>query len=244
MAFLAPALPFITKALPAIGSIAGGLLGSKKAPSQGPGTGQPTTTTATPAGLPAELSSLFSSGNNAALTDFIRSGSADPNQELGRNLLGRTIAGQFLDPGNNPGLQSVLSRGANTIGQQLDTRFGTAGRDISASEPAFTDKFGSFTGDVLFNNFNAERGRQDNALSRIQDLNPIDQLLGRSGTLSQLLFGNQSTISPLQQDRLAGGVGGASVGSAVGRTAGDFLSGLSKPGPQASSGGGGRISGA
>jgi hypothetical protein len=219
MGFLAPALP-------AIGTIAGGLFGGRSGPSQQTAQQVPT--------LPPALQQLFNTTQGAATQDLERSGTFDPNQDLARGLIGSTLSGQFLDPFNNPGLQNILQRGADTIGQQTNTRFGSAGRDVNSTGglPVFADRFGSFTGDVLFNNFNAERGRQDAALNQVSNFNPIDQFIRRTSGLPGFISGQNTTV-PLHQDRLAGFLGGAGAG----RQAGEFLGGLGKQGANTSSAG-------
>jgi hypothetical protein len=205
MGFLAPALP-------AIATVAGGLLGGRKGPSQ--------QTVTQEASVPQQLLPGFNDALRSVLGQFGQSGSASGfeniNQPLGRNLIGRTIAGQFLDPFQNPGLQGVLDRGGDFIKQRLNTDFARSGRDLGAARPAAADELGAFTSNTLFNNFNAERGRQQAALGQVGAFDPTNNFLDRFGALSNVASGNQATTVPLSQDRLSGALGGAQAGGAVG----------------------------
>jgi hypothetical protein len=213
---MGPVAPFIAP----IATLAGGLLGSRKGPTQ--------QTVTQEASVPQQLLPGFNDALRSILGQFGQSGSASGfeniNQPLGRNLIGRTLSGQFLDPFQNPGLQGVLDRGGDFIKQRLNTDFARSGRDLGAGRPAAADALGSFTSNLLFNNFNAERARQQGALGQVGSFDPTNNFLDRFGVLSNVASGNQSTTVPLSQDRLSGALGGIQAGGAVG----DILSGIFK----------------
>jgi len=222
---MAQVVPFI----PAIASVAGAVLGSRSGPSQ--------QTTTTEASVPTQLLPGFNPALSATTGQFNSAGGGSQenfNQPLGRNLIGRTLSGQFLDPSNNPGLQGVLDRGGDFIQNRLNTDFARSGRDLEAATPAAADALGTFTSDVLFNNFNAERARQQGALGNVGSFDPLTQFLDRFGALSNVAHGNQSTSNPLFQDRLAGGIGGFQAGTAVGGSVQDILNEIFKNNPSSS----------
>ncbi len=201
-------------ALPLVGTLAGGLLGGSKGPSQ--------QTTTQEASVPGQLLPGFNLGNNAAMSQFQGAGTGENfNQPLSRNLIGRTLSGQFLDPNNNPGLQGVLKRGGDFIQNRLNTDFAGSGRDLNAARPAAADALGTFTSSILDKNFSRERGFQNAALDRVNASDPLNQFLDRFSSLGGA-FGNQSTSQPLSQDRLSGGLGGAFAGGQIG----DILGGM------------------
>jgi hypothetical protein len=168
-------------------------------------------------------SSALNQANNAG----VGSGFENFNQPLGRNLIGRTLAGQFLDPFQNPGLQGVLDRGANFIQNRLNTDFAASGRNLGAAQPAAADALGTFTSNLLFNNFNAERARQQGALGQVGAFDPTNQFFGRLGTLGNIASGNPTTtqISP-GGDRLAGALGGLQAGAGLGSELEGLLGGI------------------
>jgi hypothetical protein len=183
----------------------------------------------------------FSQAQNAASGQFQNAGGGqfeNFNQPLARNLVGRTLAGQFLDPFQNPGLQGVLDRGGNFIQNRLNTDFAGAGRNLGAARPAAADLLGTFTSNTLFNNFNAERARQQNALGSVQSFDPTQQFFDRLNALSAAAQGNSTSTAPFAQDRVAGALGGLQTGQAIG----DILGGIFK-GSGSGSGGFGTGSG-
>jgi hypothetical protein len=226
---MGPVLPFVGPAL----GIAGAIKGSRDA-------GPAQQTTNTQVDVPGRILPQFNTAQGAINNQFLNAGGGSGfenfNQPLGRNLIGRTLAGQFLDPFNNPGLQGTLNRGADFIQNRLNTDFGAAGRNLGAARPAAADALGTFTSDLLFRNFNAERGRQQGALGDVAGFDPTNQFLGRLGGLSNIAQGNQSLteISP-GGDRLAGALGGLQAGAGLGGNLGTLLGGIF---PSNSGGGG------
>jgi hypothetical protein len=211
MGFLAPALPLI-------GTVAGGLLGGRRGPSSQASTVEQD--------VPARLLPQFGLGQGAAASQFGQHGFGQQenfNQPLGRNLIGRTIAGQFLDPFQNPGLQGILDRGGDFIQNRLNTDFAGSGRNLGAARPAAADALGTFTSQTLFNNFNAERARQQGALGLVPSFDPTNQFFDRLNALQAAAQGNSVVTQPLSQDRLAGALGGASAGNQIGNILGGMF---------------------
>jgi hypothetical protein len=169
---------------------------------------------------------LFNQGFRATGNQFSQAG-GDTGLENFNQPLGRTLAGQFLDPFQNPGLQGVLDRGGDFIQNRLNTDFASSGRNLDAARPAAADALGTFTSNLLFNNFNAERQRQQSALNQVPAFDPTDTFLSRLGGLSNVAQGNQaiSQRSP-GGDPLAGALGGLQAGLGLGNQLGGLLGGL------------------
>lgn len=218
---MGPVVPFIGPAL----GVAGAIAGSRSGGSQPQ---QTTTQTDVPGRILPQFNLAQSAIQNQALNAGVGTGFENFNQPLARNLLGRTMAGQFLDPFQNPGLQGILDRGGDFIQNRLNTDFGAAGRNLGAARPAAADALGTFTSNLLFNNFNAERARQQEAINAVQTLDPTNQFIGRLANLGGIAQGNTTTVAPpLRGDRLAGALGGLQAGQAVG----DILGGIFRPAP-------------
>jgi hypothetical protein len=129
-----------------------------------------------------------------------------------RDVLGRTLAGDYLDPSTNPWLDATYDKAAgavtrnfnNAVLPAIDTRFATAGRTGGGAYRFAQDSAVGNLGrsladlgvDVYGGNYQAERGRQDTAardpgsLSAADygDINALGQVGGQREQRSQALL--------------------------------------------------------
>jgi hypothetical protein len=104
----------------------------------------------------------------------------------GRDVLGQTLRGDFMLPGSNPFLQGTFDRGADAIQQRMDSQFSGGGRNLGASKPGVQEDLSSFANQLFGGNYQAERGRQDNALNQVSQFDPINQFIQRLGPLANI----------------------------------------------------------
>ena len=102
----------------------------------------------------------------------------------GRDVLGQTLRGDFLNA--NPYLDETFNRGADAIQQRLDTQFSGGGRNLGASKAPATADLSSFANQLYGGNYQAERGRMDNALGQVSQFDPLNQLIQRLGPLANI----------------------------------------------------------
>ena len=102
----------------------------------------------------------------------------------GRDVLGQTLRGDFLNA--NPYLDETFNRGADAIQQRLDTQFAGGGRNLGASKAPATADLSSFANQLYGGNYQAERGRMDNALGRVSQFDSLNQLIGQLGPLANI----------------------------------------------------------
>ena len=160
-----------------------------------------------------------------------------------------TINGDYLY--GNPGFNAAYQAAANKIIPQVDSAFASGGR--YGSGLAETAKAGAL-GDAFAGLYNAERGRQQNAVSMAPNLAAQDYFdysqLADVGAQRQALAqqqldspftrlqryasviqpgagigGTSTQTSPLYKNRLSGALGGALVGSQVGGPWGALIGG-------------------
>ncbi len=118
------------------------------------------------------------------------------------DLTGSTLAGDFLSPDSNPFLMDIFNRGADTITNRLNTSFAGAGRDLGAARPAAKQEFSDLFANLFGGNFQAERGRQERALTAAQGLDPINQLINRLAALTPNAGGITTSTQPVFQTGL------------------------------------------
>lgn len=149
----------------------------------------------------ADLSRLFAglSGTEQGLVDRAGTLAGQPSQlQLqGRNVLGQTLQGDFIDPQTNPFLQSTLDTATRRINEQnqlqnsaLIGQFKRAGQTLR-SDPdrvgssAFLNQarlaerdrlnaIGDVTGNILNQNFQNERNRQQQAVGLAENITSQD----------------------------------------------------------------------
>ena len=166
-----------------------------------------------------ELQSLFNqgqggaSGKTAAGTQalFDRGQQGNPLTGQAQDLTSRTISGEYLDPDRNKWLQQTFDRAADLTQTRLDTEFAGGGRNLGAAKPARSDELQTLTSNIFGGNYQAERGRQENAVNQavplaqndFRDIQamidsgslPIDQFIDR---LSALIPGAGGTTKSTQ----------------------------------------------
>lgn len=112
-----------------------------------------------------------------------------------RNLAEQTIGGQFLGP--NPYLDSVINQGANQIQNQVQSRFAGSGRNVGgpAAQRQFADTLTQFAAPLYAQNYESERGRQQNALFQSSQFDPLNQFIARLGPLAAAAGSDISSTS-------------------------------------------------
>lgn len=83
-----------------------------------------------------------------------------------QGLTEQTIRGDFLSPDSNPFLQGTFDRAADLTRGRLDTEFAGAGRNLGASKPARSEELQTLASNIFGGNFQAERGRQQDAVNQ------------------------------------------------------------------------------
>lgn len=153
-----------------------------------------------------------------------------PQADQAQGYYGDVLSGKFLDPSNNPGLQSVLQRMRGDVTDQVNSQFSMAGRYGSdAHVGRLTDSLADAEGGILMDQYNRERGFQDQAgtiPAQIQN-QTLAQLLQGSGLGAELpytgtnaLSGGLSALFSGGTQKQSNGIGGVlqgvgSIGSAA-----------------------------
>ena len=114
-----------------------------------------------------------------------------------QDLLSRTIGGDFLSPDSNPHLMSLFNRGADTIGQRLNTQFGGAGRDLNAAAPGAKQEFSDLFANLFGGNFQQERNRQMGAIDQAQGLDPLNRIINQVAGVIPGAGGSTQSTQPV-----------------------------------------------
>lgn len=97
----------------------------------------------------------------------------DPTFNSSNSLLQQEISGQFLDPKNNPGLQSVINETKANVLPQIQSGFDAGGRmDSGLATRAAASGLGGAVGNILYQNYAQERQNQ-NAAAALASQNQI-----------------------------------------------------------------------
>lgn len=96
-----------------------------------------------------------------------------------QNLVSDTLRGDYLNPDTNPYLQQTFNRAADLTQGRLDTQFSGAGRNLGASYPARSEELQTLASNIFGGNYQAERGRQDAAVTSAQGLDPLNMMINR-----------------------------------------------------------------
>lgn len=105
-----------------------------------------------------------------------------------RNLANRTLAGDYLNPlQNNTALAGLINNQAHNIQQQVQSRFGAAGRNVGGPgvQRQFADTLAQVSNPLIAQNYENERGRQFNTMFASSQFDPLMQFIQRQGLLSQ-----------------------------------------------------------
>ncbi len=125
----------------------------------------------------------ISQGELAGIDQITGQAAGSPNEALASDLLAQTLRGDFTTPGTNPALADVIRFTTQNINEQfnrqdLESRslFARAGQRLPESSPfaqaqaqsnvGRLDAIGEQTANILFGNFEAERGRQVQAVEQ------------------------------------------------------------------------------
>lgn len=125
--------------------------------------------------FPGQMVAPFSPETQQAFqlqTQRALSGSPLTNAAQGQQLA--TINGQYLDPNNNPGLQTVLNRTIASVAPQISAQFANAGQGGALQGRAMGLGLGDALGSILYNNYNNERGIQNAAAQGSPNLANVD----------------------------------------------------------------------
>ena len=136
-----------------------------------------------------------------------------------RDYYGDVLSGKYLDPSNNPGLDSILSRLKRDITGDVNSNFSLAGRYGSgAHSDILSRNLAEQEGAILSDQYNRERGFMDSAASTVPQLeaSQLAQLLQTAGLGAELPYtGTNSLASALAAlfsggtQKQSGGIGGA-----------------------------------
>jgi hypothetical protein len=175
-----------------------------------------------------------------------------PVNAAAQNLATGTLRGDFLN--SNPYLDATFQRGANQIGNNLDTLFARSGRDLVGQAPARGEALASYATQLYGGNYANERQNQQQAMAfaptlAAQDYVDTAQLRDVGSTVENLAqqqaldaqrrfdfeqmrpelaldafnrriaggaSGYNQQVQPMYQNRGAGALGGALVGSQLG----------------------------
>lgn len=115
-----------------------------------------------------------------------RARGGSPNVDAAQDLNLSTLQGDFLN--GNPYLDSQIQRAVDFTRTNMDTQFAGAGRNLEAQLPARQEQVNNMVGDMLFRNYDAERGRQTGAIREAaplanQDYFDIGQLANVGGVV-------------------------------------------------------------
>ena len=91
-----------------------------------------------------------------------------------QNLATSTLQGDFLN--SNPYLDATFQRGANQIGNNLDSLFARSGRDLVAQAPARGEALASYATQLYGGNYANERQNQMNAMAQAPGLAQQDYI--------------------------------------------------------------------
>lgn len=204
----------------------------------------PMTTTGTPSGFPEAPVIPFSPQTQTAL-DMTeqRALSGSPVTGAAQDYATKTLGGGFM--GSNPWLDRTFNRAAGAVTNQVQSNFGLAGRNPRGVDAAgfAGDLYSNLATDIYGGDYQAERARQQqlvpfagqlaaqdyadigqlaNVGAQYEDLAreranasdlALDQYLAR---LSGFPGSTVTATTPMERNRLAGALGGASMGSMFG----------------------------
>lgn len=105
----------------------------------------------------------------AKLRETVGQGATAINPAIAEN--NKTLSGAYLDPASNPYLKEIADRMGGVAGANANASFAGAGRTGSGLAGYYSGKGAAdATGEVYFNNYNAERGRMGAAVGMAPQL--------------------------------------------------------------------------
>lgn len=153
-----------------------------------------------------------------------------PTTGQAQGYYGDVLSGKYLDPTNNPGLQSILDRTSRDVTGNVNSQFAGAGRYGSAAHTdVLSRNLAESEGAILADQYNRERGMMDSAASTAPQLeaSQLAQLLQASGAGAELPYTGTNSLASSLAALFGGGVqkgpglggqllsAGAQVGSAA-----------------------------
>lgn len=114
--------------------------------------------------FPGQTVVPFSRQTNQALNlQQNRALSGSPVTGAAQDLVTSTLQGDFLN--ENPFIDATFDRAAGAVGRQLDQTLARSGRDLDANLGVRSDQLNNLANQIYGGNFQAERGRQMQALN-------------------------------------------------------------------------------
>lgn len=142
-------------------------------------------------------------------TPVVPGGSAAAGQPVdligqGQGLIGNTLAGNFLTPETNPFLEQTFNRAADLTRTRLSSEFAGAGRDLSAAMPARSEELQTLASNIFGGNFQAERDRQNAALSQGLQFDPLNLFINRLAGIIPGAGGTTQSTQPVYRTGIFG----------------------------------------
>lgn len=132
-----------------------------------------------------------------------------PQADQAQGYYGDVLSGKFLDPSNNPYLESIFDRMNRDVTDQVNSQFSQAGRYGSgAHTDVLSRNLAENQGAIYADQYNRERGIMDNAASmpaQIQN-QTLAQLLQSSGLGAELPYTGTNALSGGLSALFSGGV--------------------------------------
>lgn len=119
-----------------------------------------------------------------------------------QELVNNTLRGDYLSPDTNPYLQGTFDRAADLTQGRLDSQFSGAGRNLGASYPARSEELQTLASNIFGGNYQAERSRQDNAITSAQGLDPTNMLINRLAGITPGAGGVVTSTQPVYKQGL------------------------------------------
>lgn len=121
-----------------------------------------------------------------------------PQAEQAQDYYGDVLSGKFLDPSNNPYLESIIGRMNRDVTDQVNSQFSQAGRYGSGAHTDILSRnLAENQGAIYADQYNRERGFQDQAgtiPAQIQN-QTLAQLLQSSGLGAELPYTGTNALS-------------------------------------------------
>ena len=121
-----------------------------------------------------------------------------PTTGQAQGYYGDVLSGKYLDPTNNPGLQSILDRTNRDVTGNVNSQFAGAGRYGSAAHTdVLSRNLAESEGAILADQYNRERAARDSAASTAPQLeaSQLAQLLLASGLGADLPYTGTNALA-------------------------------------------------
>lgn len=138
-----------------------------------------------------------------------------PLTDASKGYYDDVLSGQYLDPSSNPGLSGLLDRTRSDVTNDVNSQFSMAGRYGSGAHTGvLTDRLADAENGVLYNNYQAERGRQDAAATTVNqgEQSSLASLLQAAGVGAELPYTGTSSLASSLAALFNGGTSKTSAG--------------------------------